>query len=92
MTIASDDAFEFPVVFPYNQRAEFIDVHCLPFKTVFERPDIHPPVEGAGQAFPLPDDCVIFTTLNEQVMALELLEEPREEGWAIHFMPDFRGD
>ena len=79
ITIAGDNAFEFPVILSYDQCAKFIDVYGFPFKTVFKGPDLDPVVESAGDALPFLDDRVVLTAFNQQIPALELLENACKE-------------
>jgi len=72
-TVAGDHAFDLPVVFPDEERAVLIDIDRFPGETVPEGPDIHPVLQRAGEALPLPDDGIVLPAFEKEVMALELL-------------------
>jgi hypothetical protein len=92
ITIARDNPFEFAIILPDNEGTELIDVDRIPLKAVLQGPDHHPVFKSTGKTLPFPDDCFVFSTLNEEIPALELLEDACEKLSTVYFMPDFSAD
>ena len=92
ITVSGDDPFEFAIVFTDDEGPELIDVYCLAFEAVLQCPDLHPAFESRGEAFPFPDDCLVFAALDQEIMVLEFPEDACEEGSPVHFVTDFSAD
>ena len=78
--IAGDYPLDPSIIFPDDERPEFIDIDRHTFKGILQRADPDMLVDCAGETFPFTDDRVVFLALDKVVTAFRAPSGAGREG------------